>query len=363
MGVPWWIFAWIPLVVVLPIVFNLWMRRKALHVAPMHPIMMQPGMMQPGMMQPGMMQPGMMQPGMMSAPAPTHIKKTPCRNCGALKVTPPKTASLYCDFCGTLVDWDLRMSMAAGLNPARELSRLSFAEGARRTHAIHAGDREAYRQSVLRVWEQHMALCPAAYSPRIGDPAYRQRLLHYLGIVDTEIGFDAEARPLEQAVAHARNAFPRQPGPPVHPHVLAQLVSAKKATLDRVMTIMAPHLHLHPDESTPELARAIMSSTFVQAILPFLDPPRQQWLIHELGLGGEYAPIAAVQTTERHCGTCGGVVTCASGATRVLCESCGHFNDVSRAEIACPECGGHASLPVGTHVFACPSCRADMRVG
>ena len=33
-----------------------------------------------------------------------QIKKVRCRNCGASKVQPPKTAFLYCDFCGALMD-------------------------------------------------------------------------------------------------------------------------------------------------------------------------------------------------------------------------------------------------------------------
>jgi hypothetical protein len=157
--------------------------------------------------------------------------------------------------------------------------------------------------------------------------------------------------------------MPRQPGIPVHPQTLQQLVAMKKATLDRAMTLIAPHLHLHPDECTAELAQAVMASTFVQKWLPFLNSAQQEWLIGEMGLGGDYAPITPVEATERHCGNCGGTVMCMDGARRILCEYCGFFSDMTRPELTCPECQGRASAPVGTHHFSCPYCQADMRVG
>lgn len=348
----WWHFVWIPIVVIAPLVFTFWVRRKvaAIGQPAFAPVAFQPLPMAPLPPQP--------------PPAPTHIKQTPCRNCGAVKVHPPRTACLYCDFCGTLVDWDLRMALStSALQPMRELARLNYLETSLRGQAVAAGNREAYRQSAERVWLQHTASCPSVYSPRIWDADYRQRLVHYLSLVDTEIAFDPLMQQLEHTVASTRRMLPAAPGLPVHPATLNQLVTAKKASLERAVALIAPHIHLHPDEATSDLARAVMASTFVQNWLPYLDAATQQWLITEMGLDGEYAPITASNATTRHCGRCAQSVMCVPGATRVLCEACGHFNDVSRPEAQCGECGAAASIPHGAHAFACPFCRADMRVG
>jgi len=348
--VEWWYWIWVPVALVGAGV-RMWLQFRSLN---------QPATFAP-MPLPGPGYPPL--PYQPAPAAPTQIKQTPCRHCGAVKVQPPSTACLYCDFCGTMVDWDLRMAQGIGfLTPMKELSRLMFNEKVPLEHARAHGDRETYRQTMMRVWNQHMAMCPLTYSPRIGDPSYRQALIYYLGMADTEVGFDAECQALEEQVANLRQQLPRQPGQPVNPHTLHQLVNAKKASLERALALIGPHLHLHPDASTVELARSVMASTFVQYWLPFLTPDTQQWLIDEMGLGGDYAPIQPVPTTERHCGHCGGDIMCAHGASRILCEKCGFFNDVGKAEIACPQCGGSASPPAGTHSFSCPYCKADLRI-
>src|SRR3954453_20666904 len=40
------------------------------------------------------------------------VKRATCARCGAPKGLPSKTAYLYCDFCGALVDYDFRIANA-----------------------------------------------------------------------------------------------------------------------------------------------------------------------------------------------------------------------------------------------------------
>jgi hypothetical protein len=134
------------------------------------------------------------------------------------------------------------------------------------------------------------------------------------------------------------------------------------------MQLMTPHLPLHPDNPTAELAVAVINSTFVQYWLPFLDAANQNWLIRELGLHGDYMPVTPVHTTARHCGGCGGTIAVVQGARRVVCETCGRACDVGRPEIACANCNGPVSIIAGAGQggvgarFACPYCQADMRL-
>ncbi len=295
---------------------------------------------------------------------PPQIKRTACRNCGGFKVKPPKTACMYCDFCGAFVDWDFRIavSTAGSARPAPALQQLMAQEKAFQAQARANNDVESFKQSVRRIYEQHTVQCAAAYSPRIGDPKYKHQLIEYLALVDSALGFDPESQQHEASVASLRRMLPRAPG---HGHldmnVFRQLVAAKKAATARAVQLLAPHIHLHPDEASAEIAAATINSTFTQYWLPFLDAGNRQWLIAEMGLAGEYVELSPVPLTERHCGSCGDAVHVPQGASRVVCEKCGHFNDVSAPEVQCPGCGGPTSVPSGATTFSCPYCQMDMR--
>src|SRR5678815_345045 len=41
-----------------------------------------------------------------------HVRKVRCRTCGAPKVTAPRTAYVYCDYCSTWMDWDFQIACA-----------------------------------------------------------------------------------------------------------------------------------------------------------------------------------------------------------------------------------------------------------
>jgi hypothetical protein len=299
--------------------------------------------------------------------APTQIKKAQCRTCGATKVRPPKSACMYCDYCGAFVDWDFRIAAttAGSAQPGPELRRLVAQEKAVQDRARAMGDRRAFRESVVRVYQQHMSACPAVYSPRIGDPAYRRAVLDYLAEADTATGFDPRFQALDAELDRAIAQMERAPGygpPRVALPWFQRLVVARKATAARAGELLAPWIHMHPDKVTIELAVAVINSTFAQYWLPFLDPPQQEWLIAELGLAGEYVPLTQVATQLRHCGGCGGSLEVVAGARRVVCEACGHINDVEHAEIGCPHCGAPVSMVVGAPRLSCPYCRADLRV-
>src|ERR1043166_7226803 len=46
--------------------------------------------------------------GQKAEPRTAFVKRTPCHNCGGAKTLAPKTAYVYCDFCGSLTDYDFQ---------------------------------------------------------------------------------------------------------------------------------------------------------------------------------------------------------------------------------------------------------------
>ncbi|MCC7536705.1 MAG: hypothetical protein IT379_10850 [Deltaproteobacteria bacterium] len=297
-----------------------------------------------------------------------QIKKTTCRQCGASKVTPSKTAFLYCDYCGALVDWDFRVSIttAGSVMPGPEYERLAAHVKPIQLQARARGDHQTYRQTLYQLFDAHLRACPASYSVRLGDPAYRAALLEFMVNTELEAAFDPESEAKLQQMNQAIRAIqwyggfgsPRRVSPPS----FWALTAATLAYQDRRLELMKAHAHTHPDSPTVGILRSLAMSTYAQGWLPYLEKPDQDRLLSELGLSGEYIPVPQVQTHARHCGNCGNTASVATGAQRVVCERCGHLMDTRAAEIPCKGCGSPLSMPYGAPRFHCPHCRAEMRI-
>jgi LSD1 subclass zinc finger protein len=296
-----------------------------------------------------------------------QIKKTQCRSCGASKVQQPKSAFIYCDYCGSLMDWDFRISIttAGSAKPGPEYQRLEAHVAPMLAGALSQGDRNTYRGYLSQVIDQHMRSCPASYSPRLGDPTYRAAMLEFQVCSILSTDFDPPTQALKAQFEHAQRTlqiYPR-PGLPagIEPQSFRRLHSAFLAHHERFMQVAAPCIGRHPDGASFELISTIQKSIFAQTYLRNLDKPEQDWLIEDLGLQAEYLPYHEQPTTERHCGGCGSRLLVLAGARRVLCEPCGHLNDVQHPEIACIGCGAPVSIPSGNSRFRCPHCQADLR--
>ena len=301
-------------------------------------------------------------------PPPPQIKKCVCRSCGASKAQQAKTAFIYCDYCGALVDWDFRIAIttAGSARPGPEYQRLEAEVAPLLAYALAQGDRHSYRATLLRLINQHMDSCRASYSPRLGDPAYRAAQLEFQVNSILETDFDPPTRALkanmEQAITGLQR-YPR-PGQPmgVEPQSFRRMFAACMAHHARFMDVVRPFIPQHPDRPSFELISAIQTSIFAQAWLRHLEKHDQDWLIAQLRLEGEYIPYQPVATNERHCGGCGASLAVVQGAYRVVCELCGYTNDVQRPELACTSCTAPLSIPLGVARFPCPHCRVDLRV-
>ncbi len=300
------------------------------------------------------------------AQGPKQVKKSVCQECGASKVQPPRTAYLYCDYCGALVDWDVQnaISTAGSAKPDTAYQQLEAQVAPTLSQALAIGDKPVYRTTLNWLLDQHMRYCPAAYSPRLGDPSYRAAMLEFQVSSILETDFDPETQRRKAAMKQSAMALQAHARMTRRLEVanLAQLLTCFQAYQQRFMQVVDPFVPRHPDRPSAELISAIMASMFAQTWLPLLDQAGQNWLIGELGLQAEYMPVPPMSTTERHCGHCGASLFVVPGAHRVVCEHCGYVNNVQLPELPCTGCGAPLSIPAGVAFFSCPYCQVDVRV-
>lgn len=301
-----------------------------------------------------------------SKPSPKRLKKVSCSQCGGSKVTPPKTAYVYCDYCGSFVDWDFQIACrtAGSAKPGPAYEALQRNEAPVQLKAKAAGDRETFAASTRRVFDAHFGAAKGSWSPRLGDPEYRAAMLDYTVGSYTLAAFDPDCIVKESAMNEAVKRLTWTPGfqPKVGRASFDALLATVIAHTDRFVEVSKPLLDNHPDGVTADLQRRISRSAFAQGWMSFLDKAGQDAMIAELGLGGDYVDVPTVETTERHCGGCSRTLAVAKGAKKVVCEDCGHTNDVAHPEITCTGCGGPVSVLWSKRTFQCPSCSTELRV-
>lgn len=306
--------------------------------------------------------------GAVQQSGPRQLKRVTCRTCGASKLTPPKTAYLYCDYCGTLTDWDFRMACekSGSAQPGPKYEQLNAQLAPKLGEALASGDRENYLDLQKQLFDAHMTACPASYSPRLGDPEYRQQLLIYTALCYSTAAFDADTKQKENAMQMAMGGLQWTGGigtqRQVEPTGFRRLIDTFKAHNARFLDINRVHLLMHPDHPPEELLTSIGGSAFIQGWLPYLDQNQQNELIAEFGLSGEYVSAEPPKGAERPCQGCQTTLTVLEGAKRSVCEACGHTNDWTQAQIPCTSCGVQIMVPPGQTRFTCPSCGADMRL-
>ncbi len=305
--------------------------------------------------------------GQTAEPRAQFVKKTTCHNCGGAKTLAPKTAYVYCDFCGSLTDYDFQKACE---NPQSMMPGPAYEAMVRETNADaqlarETKDKDKFYEIQSRLFDRWIELCPNAVSPRAKkDPEYRKALVEYMAKTAVINEFDPEyqafAAQVKEKVIGIKwiGMYPKMTAEgatfwPMYDVVKAQLAHSFYILRE------AGVLDLHPDQAPESLQQRMTWSMFCQGWLPTLAPEDSEKMIADAGLKGEYSKLEPVETTLRHCGGCGGELHMVKGAKTMLCEDCGTRIDVGDPEVNCVNCAGMISFPVGKNRLQCPFCKAE----
>jgi DNA-directed RNA polymerase subunit RPC12/RpoP len=301
-------------------------------------------------------------------PQSEFARRCTCETCGGSKRLPSPTAYMYCDYCGSLADFDFRALVRASSDIA---DRAAYAAtmnriGPESNAARSAGDREAYARLRNEFYDAWLTATPKAASHRVGDPAYRSGFVAYMVARAMATDFDPSYQATEQGVKTAAQGL-RYSGMQVEPDSFWPLLDVCIQQQERAESLCsaAGVEELDPDRASDAVRRKIAMSAMAQGWITTLSADAGEELLSRTGLAGEYQRLEpVVDGTTRHCGQCGSEFTAVSGATTVVCDSCGHRLDVGTAELACTNCGGLVSLPAGANDSPCPYCKTLVsRVG
>jgi LSD1 subclass zinc finger protein len=297
------------------------------------------------------------------------IKRVNCSRCGAPKTLPSATAYLYCDYCGSLMDYDFRLANA-GTNAALSntvFSRLIAPVQNALAQAKARGDREAYRQLYRPVYAQWVVECPMAVSPRVkNDAAFREHFVDYQVACIVAKDFDPRQAPVDARMSSLMASLQRLPQPGGAWRVAGpfwEYAELYKQQMEQVYALLAETgvLAMDPDQAPPGVPLRMELSLFCQSWLPHLSPEDGQRLLEFYGLHAEYDQVKPQATDQHRCGGCGAQIQTVTGARQVVCDSCGRSLDISSGDVPCRKCGAALAFPVGAAQVICPYCQTDNR--
>lgn len=301
----------------------------------------------------------------LAPPQPGFVKRCTCVACGAPKKLPTVTAYVYCDYCASLIDYDLRRACEGDTTPGPEYAATVNSTHAASQAALAAGNRDAYRDLQRRVYEVYAANVPMAVSHRAkNDPAYRSAYVAYMAEAAVARAFDPASQALEaemkQRVMSLRYSG-NMMSPTVAPESFWPMVETLKKQIEVGKTLYrsAGLAELDPDHAE-HLTGKFAWSGFCQGWLGMLPADAAAQLLDRTGLKNEYVPVQAEDGQPRHCGGCGGEFSALPGARAVICDGCGRTIDLGGAEIGCAACGATMTLPAGADRVACPFCQAQV---
>lgn len=295
------------------------------------------------------------------------IKRAKCVRCGAPKTLPSKTAYLYCDYCGALVDYDFRLANR-GTNAGVTNTiyhRIVEPCQADMAQAKAAADYDAYRQIMRYVFSRWIDECPEAMSPRVKtDPIFRDAMVAYCVESTVCKDMDPQQQQMDAQMNTLVAALPRIPtaeGAWMFGGDFWPVANLWKQQMDLAYADMERNgvTELDPDDPPPGIALKMEYSTACQAWLPHLTPEQGEYLLGLYGLSGDYDQVAPQPLENHRCGGCGAELHTVVGARAVVCEDCGQKVDIAAGGVPCRSCGAPLSFPVDASRLNCPYCQTD----
>jgi DNA-directed RNA polymerase subunit RPC12/RpoP len=292
------------------------------------------------------------------------VKQVDCVVCGAAKRLPSRTAYLYCDHCGALIDYDFRagnLGTNAGITNT-VFHALVAPQQAALDAARAAGDMDLYRRLYRPVYAEWLRQCPQAASPRLRqDPEFRERMVDYVTECTVRRDFDphlAELDRQQQAVTATLRRLPNGSGPWLVSEGIWKMAEIFKRSMLATYEMLAREgvLAMDPDHAPPGVPLRMEYSYFCQGWINHMSPADAERLLAFYGLTGEYHTADFAGTVTKNCGGCGQELPTVPGAKTVVCEFCGRKLDVGGGEVPCQTCGALLTFPAGVGALPCPYC-------
>ena len=137
-------------------------------------------------------------------PEAVYYLASRCPSCGAAKSRPSATAYVYCDFCGSLSDYDFKKACSQPKDlPGPVYEKLSAALKPQCEKALQASDRQKYLELQTQLFDAYVEACPNAVPVRVGDAVFRKAFVAHSAECCTVIAFDDAYKKISDEMTQA----------------------------------------------------------------------------------------------------------------------------------------------------------------
>ncbi len=300
------------------------------------------------------------------------VKRFICDGCGAPKVNPYHSPYIVCDFCGSLVDIDLTLSMSLWKSDAKQTKNFQRASAeiqSELTTLLRIKNKEAYFEQQVKYWMLYYDTFPAYLPPTI--PTHSQAYADYIAICadsSTTSAFDPAynkivARQNKDVKAlqyyYASNGVvkvkPTEFFKMVQHHLTAQQEALRafyENSKYKVIKDYLPH--------TVHLKMKI--SNLVQGWLPYLTDVDAKHFLEITGFATEFIDLPTIEGRESKCFYCNHLLFVPTGSVKVHCEKC-HQTNIIQNNFNCFGCGYQNAIPLSpVSSLNCTSCGTANRL-
>ncbi|MEO8703223.1 MAG: hypothetical protein ABI867_24465 [Kofleriaceae bacterium] len=294
------------------------------------------------------------------------VRKARCPMCGSAKATPTRTAYIYCDYCGQLMDLDIEKYRAQAPVPSAEYQALDDKLAPRIEAAKATRNRteltSLYRQ-LKELWVRDMA---TMFSPRINDPEFRAQMIEYLAFQSIVTDLSPKLAPLAEQLSEANAGMElveRGGRYVIEAKTLWPIIEAQRAAADVYLAELTafPDAVADPDDTPPAVSKQLGASTYVGGFMTMVDDATAKELLQRTGLEAAYEHVPDPELHKVFCGHCGANHESPTGARRVLCEYCGKHADIGTAA-SCHSCNSKLVIGLGQTQATCAHCTAEVRL-
>lgn len=300
------------------------------------------------------------------------VRKIKCPTCGGYKLNEFTTAYIYCDYCGSLMGYDIEILKGESRqiftpeNMAKPAVQKFLKISQALNTAIQQKDAAAFTDAQLQMHETEFELYDKRFSPKIKQPSYRQKFLDFYKMFWQEKldnDFFAE-NAAEQAMFKAlsekitleyTNGVYKADFDTAFIEYLDLLKEHTKKSVDKTM---AMHCMAYYPEGNTGISQEIFYKQALGAAILQYDEETISKSMEHLGLQSEFIETEAPETDEKNCVVCSSVLKIPEGAEHTLCETCGSMNTLKTGAIQCLACGADFN-PADTD--SCEYCGAKIR--
>lgn len=281
------------------------------------------------------------------------VRKIECSDCGAHKVNDITTAYIYCDYCGSLMGYDINMikdesrEIFSPANMQRPANQRFIRISQRLNAAIQARDAGAFLEAQLEMHEVEFELYKKRFSPKVKQPSYRQKFLDFYRLYWKERldnGYFDKSAEMQRIFKECGGKITQEYSDGVYKATFDQafvdfLEQIKAFTLASVDETMAMECIAHYPEENASGSREVFYRQAISAAIMQYDDDTVKKSLEHLGLQDELVEMEKPGMSEAGCVVCSAQLDVPAGARQVVCESCGSVNALETGKTRCFGCG------------------------